>query len=583
MKISKMRNRRLTQYITDSFYGYNHKLRISANQMYDTTNLTADQYPLLATRKLRGVMQGYTNPTGIIAKDALAVIDGTNVIYNGEYIDLNLSDEAPKKLVSMGAYLVIFPDKKYLNTADLNDQGSLEAFFSYEATGDSGVSYELCNIRGEVYENVTVQDTEPEEAVNASLWLDTSGTTHILMQYSSSASTWVQIPTVYVKISATNIGASFEQYDGVTIKGAEGTEQIEAMNSSHIIYAKDTDWIVVVGILDSATIQTTGEISVSRTVPEMDYVCEAGNRLWGCKYGLVDGEPINEIYGSKLGDFKNWSCYMGISTDSWAASVGSDGQFTAAVNYLGYPTFFKEDAIHTVAISSAGAHQIQTSICSGVQRGSWRSVAVAGEVLYYKGKSGIYAYDGSQPAELSDALGGVRYKNAVAGAVGAKYYISMQDDANVSHLFVFDTAKQLWMREDNTAALMFAAADGDLFYIDADTKTLMSVYGTQGAIENGIRWEAVSGIQHYEEPGHKYLGRYNFRVKMGKGCRFQLLMQYDSDGVWHDRGTVVGDRLNTFTLPVIPRRCDHLQFKLIGEGEFQLFSITRVYEQGSDM
>ena len=174
---------------TELFQGYHHQLRISTNQLYDTTNLTADQYPLLATRKLRGTMSQLSNPTGIIAKDALAVIDGTNVIYNGKTIDLGLSDDSPKKLVSMGAYLIIFPDKKYLNTADLTDYGSMEAFFTYEASGDAGVSYELCNIRGEVYENVTVQDAEPEEAANASLWLDTSGTTHILMQYSSSSST----------------------------------------------------------------------------------------------------------------------------------------------------------------------------------------------------------------------------------------------------------------------------------------------------------------------------------------------------------------------------------------------------------
>ena len=566
---------------TELFQGYNHKLRISTNQWYDTTNLTADQYPLLATRKKRGTITQLDAPSGLIAKDALAVIDGSNVIYNGYTIDLGLSSESPKKLVSMGAYLVIFPDKVYLNTADLSDHGSLEAKY----TSDEGgiVTYELCNIRGEVYEDVIVQDTQPETTVNASLWLDNSGSTFVLMQYSSSSATWVQIPTVYVKISADGIGKDFEQFDGVTIEGAEGSAQIDALNSSHIIYARDTNWIVVVGILDAAYTQESGQISVTRSVPEMDYVCEAGNRLWGCKYGLVNGETINEIYGSKLGDFKNWNCFMGISTDSWVASVGSDGQFTAAFNYLGYPTFFKEEAIHTVAISSVGAHQIQTTVCSGVQRGSWRSAAVAGEVLYYKGRSGIYAYDGSQPVEISDALGGVRYKDAVAGSVGTKYYISMKDDAGVSHMFSFDTSKGLWMREDNSSALMFASADGDLFYIDADTKRLISVYGTQGEQESKIAWEAVSGIQHYEEAGRKYLGRYNFKVKMYPGTSFKLLMQYDSDGVWHDRGTVKGDRMNTFTLPVIPRRCDHLQFKLVGEGDFQLFSITRVYEQGSDM
>ena len=66
---------------------------------------------------------------------------------------------------------------------------------------------------------------------------------------------------------------------------------------------------------------------------------ECGNRLWGCKYGLVDGETVNEIYASKLGDFKNWNCFAGLSTDSYAAARGSDGPFTGAADYLGQPRF----------------------------------------------------------------------------------------------------------------------------------------------------------------------------------------------------------------------------------------------------
>lgn len=49
--------------------------------------------------------------------------------------------------------------------------------------------------------------------------------------------------------------------------------------------------IVVPGIL-TQTVSQTETLTVSRSVPEMDYVIECGNRLWGCKYacGRGDGE-----------------------------------------------------------------------------------------------------------------------------------------------------------------------------------------------------------------------------------------------------------------------------------------------------
>lgn len=584
MRVAKMRNRQQSQYMTSTFYGYKHKHRIYANEFYDTKNLTSDGHPLLSTRPLRGTVMELEKPAGLIAKDALAVVDGTAVIYNGYRIEMGLSDVRPKQLVSMGAYMVIFPDKKYINTADIEDYGELEA--RWEA-GTFPITYTPCSATGEPYENAVIQPTEPESPVNGAYWVDTSTKPHVLLQYSAGGAMWSQIPEVYTKISATGIGEQFMEYDGVTISGCsyQGdssiAEQIQALNAPKVIYAKDSDWIVVVGMLDQQSEQEGG-VKVARTVPDMDYVCEAGNRLWGCKYGLVNGEPVNEIYGSKLGDFKNWNCFLGISTDSWAASVGSDGQFTAAVNYLGCPTFFKEEVIHRVSISAVGAHQIQDTICSGVQKGSWLSPAVAGELLFYKGRSGIYAYDGSQPVEVSDAFGNERYTNAVGGAIGSKYYVSMEDIRGTAHFFVYDTAKGIWMREDNTRAMMFAAADGDLFYIDAQTDKIMSVMGTQGEKETQLEWEAVSGVQHYEEAGKKYLSRYSFRVRLQPGSVFRLFLQYDSDGTWHSKGDIRGDRLNTYTLPVVPRRCDHLQYRMEGSGPFELFSLTRIFEEGSD-
>lgn len=584
MKYPTLYEQATSRQMVDTFHGYNHNLRIAEGEFFDMKNLTADHFPMLATRRLRGTVAKYDNPAGIIAKDSIAVVDGSAVVYNGYRIDMGLSDVAPKQLVSMGAYLVIFPDKKYLNTADIEDHGDLEA--TWEA-GERIVSYAPCSVSGEPYENTMIQANEPSNPSNGDYWVDTSGEQHVLMQYSSSSAMWVQIPTVYTKISATGIGELFMEYDGVTISGCRFTgdssvvAQVEELNATKVIYKRDNDYIVVVGMLDYAFDQTGG-VTVKRSVPDMDYVCEAGNRLWGCKYGLVNGEPINELYGSKLGDFKNWNCFLGISTDSWAASVGSDGQFTAAVNYLGHPTFFKENVIHTISISSAGAHQVQETICSGVQKGSWLSPVVAGEILYYKGLTAIYAYDGSQPVRVSDQFGGVRYRNAVAGSVGGKYYISMQDDSNDWHLFCLDTAKGIWVREDSTQAMMFAAADDDLYFLKTSGE-LVSVNGWAGTKEEDIQWEAVSGVQYYRYAGKKYVSRYNFRIKLDPEASVKLYIQYDSSGDWEERGTIYGGPLGTVTLPVIPRRCDHLQYKLVGNGEFRLFSIARIFEEGSDM
>ena len=131
--------------------------------------------------------------------------------------------------------------------------------------------------------------------------------------------------------------------------------------------------MIIEGLL-SSSLQALKEqsVSIDRTVPDLDFICESNNRLWGCKYGIENGQVVNEIRASKLGDFRNWSCFMGISTDSYAASIGTDGAFTGAISQRGYPVFFKENAIHRVSGSSPSSFSIQTTNARGVQTGSWR-------------------------------------------------------------------------------------------------------------------------------------------------------------------------------------------------------------------
>ncbi len=567
-----------------TFAGYDHNRSIAANAFYDMKNMSSDGYPLLQSRARRGVVRQMETPQGILAKDAMAWADGGKLYYNGaEIMGLTLT-EGEKQLVSMGAYLLIWPDKKYLNTKDLTDFGGLEA--SYASSGT--VTYLLCGADGSPLSKVSA--TKPEEPKGGEYWIDTTQTPHSLMMWSESSEMWIGVTTVYTKIQAVGIGKPFREGDGVEISGAAyGGDsdvvqaQFEELNGTKIIYAKDEDYIVVVGLIDLTYEQTEGTVTVKRAVPDMDYVCEAQNRIWGCKYGMVDGKAVNELYCCALGDFKNWNRFLGIATDAWAASVGSDGAWTGAANYLGYPTFFKENVIHRIAISSAGAHQVTETVGRGVQNGSGKSLCVVNEVLYYKAREGVCAYDGSFPSAVGEALGDVRYHNAVGGGCGGKYYLSMQDGANAWHLFCYDTARGLWHREDDLHALCFTQMDGELYAIDAETKQLLAMHGSQGTPEAAVKWAAETGLIGYTTVEQKYVSRFNLRMLLPKGAKADMYIQYDSDGVWHHCGHMVGVGTKSFLLPVRPRRCDHFRMRIEGEGDVRVYSFAKILETGSDV
>jgi len=580
--------------VTDTFAGYDHNLKIADGvrtgrnavplELYDDTNLSTRQYPLLTTRQRRGTLdKTFTNLQAIIAKDALYWVDNGTLYANGVATGLTgLQTTVPTTLVSMGAYICVFPDKKYINTAKLTDYGGMETVFNY--TGD--LTYTMCHADGEYYTNVVKSDTAPENPLNGDVWIDTKSGS--VSEYSSWQFSWVVIETVYTRVDFTTQGSipsHFKEHDGVQVTGL----QFDDLNGSKILYAvggsgetgsEENDFVVLVGIQEMQTQETGATVTIKRAVPDMDYVCEANNRLWGCRYGNDGTQNLNEIYCCALGDFKNWEQYLGVSTDSWRGSCGSDGPFTGCINYLGNPTFFKENMIHTVSVSSVGAHQIQDMPARGVQQGSHKSLAVVNETLFYKSRSGVMAYQGGMPADLGEVFGDEKYYAAVAGVFGHRYYISMKTSANVWHLFCYDAKAGLWMREDNLHAEEFAAW-GDALYVRCGNAVL-DLNGTEGAREEPLEWVAETGIMFTVYPDRKYVSRYDLRMKMEAGAKVQLYIEYDSSGLWEFQGEMRMPRTNTAMIPVRPRRCDHLRLRLEGKGEVSLFSIARNTEQGSD-
>lgn len=574
----------------DSFGGLNQNARISENEFAAMHNMCGDHFPVLSVRRRRGIWARPESCQGLIAKDALCWVDGSDFVMDGYHYDLGLSTrpaDCPKELVSMGAYVVILPDKKYINTADTSEHGSIEASVTV-----NGASLTLCREDGTAL-NVNSHGPEPpEEPTDGWLWMDTSGDAPALMQWSALDGIWVNINTVYVRLEAPNLGKPFKPYDGVTVSGLEGNpdKQVAAISGNLIVWNAGDDFLVFGGIVADPA-ELTEMITIERRMPDMDFVIESGNRLWGCRYGLSrTGETVNEIYASKLGDFKNWTCFMGTSTDSYAVSLGSDGQFTGAVNHRGYPIFFKADWMHKIYGSFPAQYQVQSTACRGVQKGSSKSLAAVNEVLYYKGRTGICAYDGSTPVEVSQALGGVSYGHAVGGGHGNKYYVSMEDGGGRRHLFVYDVRQGLWHEEDDISPLCFCSARDDLFFIDQADGAIKTVLGSGEEEELPFRWAAVSGPLGLQNSSGGYvaasgeakrISQISLRLSMDAGAEMTVSIRYDSMGTWHELVHLKCRELRSYCLPIRPRRCDHFQLRLEGTGGVKLFSLIKTIEGGS--
>ena len=570
MKLPTLSSAASSREMVDTFRGYNHNLRIADGEAYDMRNMTSDLYPVMSPRKPRGTWLK-KNISGMISKEQLCYTQGTKFVMGDEEYELGLSD-AEKTMVSMGAYVVILPDKKYINTAQPDDRGDIENI----VTISGNVKYTMCGMDGAVYQNATVSVTAPKDPANGAYWVDTSEETHSLKRWAATSSQWVSIATTYVKIEATGIGRGFKQYDGVQIQGVTA-ESLTDLNGTMTIWSLADDWIVVVGFIDQ-TVTKQEQLTVSRKMPIMDFVTEKGNRLWGCRYGENSkGEFVNEIYCSKLGDFKNWESFMQLSTDSYMASLGSDGPFTGAITHMGYPIFFKEDCFHKVYGDIPANFQIQTTACRGVQKGSHKSLAIVNEVLYYKAATTVCSYDGSLPSEIGYCLGNVHYGGAVAGGCGNKYYISMMDLDGGWHLFAWDAAKRQWHREDEFHARGFAVNGGRLYGWSVEDEVLDML----GGGTEKVKWSWESGEIGLNMADMKYINRLIVRMSLDTGTEIRVYGRYDFNENWEPLFALRSTGLRSFDVPIRPKRCDYMQLRITGEGPGKVYSITRNIMQGS--
>lgn len=518
-----------------------------------------------------------------------------------------------RSLVSMGSYIVIFPDKVAYNTLFCEDTATEEqkkgqqpwtdlenAFYSDSAT------FTPCRMSDEGMDDVeyTSGSEAPSDPENGEYWLDTTG--NVLKQYDASSGVWVSVPTAYVKIKADDIGNGFRKYDGVSLE-----TDVPGLSGDTVIWDVGTeqdgdgsiDYIVVPGLLQSSSGK---EVTVKRSVPDMDFVVELDNRLWGCS------SDRHEIYASKLGDPTNWNCFMGLSTDSYAATIGTPGDFTGAAVLGGYVLFFKEDVLHRIYGTKPANFQITTLNLPGIQAGSHASAAVLGETLYYKGVRGIYATTGGAPVLISQDLGDALYDSAVGGGWDGRYAVSMRMAQTSKdsgwHLFVYDPKVGLWHRQDNTKMLCCASVGEELYYAEqidfapageespvaSGVYAIKSMGGSLGYTprldpaagserEEAVEWYVETGDIEDTTPQNMTVAQVRLRLAIESGSQVWISLRYDDDVTWQEMWSSRAASRRAITIPLIPRRCGRFRIRIAGCGGCRVYALTMILEEGSEL
>lgn len=322
------------------------------------------------------------------------------------------------------------------------------------------------------------------------------------------------------------------------------------------------------------------KVVISRKMPDMEYMTVSNNRLWGCS------SENHEIYASKLGDPKRWRQYSGISTDSYAVTIGSPGRFTGGATFNGTPVFFKENLAIAIYGSKPSNYQTQEITTPGVEEGSDRSIATVNGYIYYKSRDGIRRFNGGTSVLVSPQLT-KRYKNAVGGACKSKYYVSMEDDGNKT-LLVLDTDKNMWHAEDDIDVTKIFEHNTNLFGVVGNKLVQLADNSEENSnlrmfdSEEDFEWYAVTNDLYLEIHEKKYINKMSIRAYGDIGAKLQVLASYDDNKFELLKEAKITDK-NAKIINVIPRRCDHMKLMFKGTGQVMVDSITKSVAVGSEV
>jgi len=210
MLFTRLKAPALQRVTVSRFGGLDRRSRCAEGCFVAMENLCSDGDGALQVRRRRAVAATLTAPGGLTDKETLVWVDGQTLYVGGHATGLVLS-QGEKQFVSMGAYLVIFPDRKWINLRDLTELGDMENTVTAESA-----ALRLCREGGGDYGDYTASVLPPEEPEEGALWLDISAAAPVLRLYSGQV--WTEVADTCVELRCAGIGVGFTEGDGVAAR-----------------------------------------------------------------------------------------------------------------------------------------------------------------------------------------------------------------------------------------------------------------------------------------------------------------------------------------------------------------------------
>ena len=594
-----------------AFGGINETYSCSEAELSAALNFSGRGFPALQTRALRKKVRDVEKVNGMYHLNGLVLCRGTALEYTpdedesraGAVVLENALTDTEKTMTGMGTKVLIWPDKKAFDI----ETGELTDLAAVWELGESTMTVTPCDGEGKIYTPGSAGTEEPESPADGQLFLkgeaeEPYGAASVLLKYSAKNKKWTEILLQSVRLHCPGLGSVLKEGDTVTLSGMpqevcdavaaglDGEVSIGTLDGDDVIATLTPQqessryygsWTVTA---TSATWQSAdGKVSenravnapvkLERRVPDLDFVTEQGNRVWGCS------RSENSVYACALGDPTNWYSYRGIASDSYAVSVGSDGAFTGAASCLGYVLFFKEHCIHKLYGSKPSDYQMSSVRCRGVAANAEKSLCVIAETLYYLSPDGVMAWSGSLPSKVSGALDTGKLTamdRAVGGQLDARYYLYLhrKTDTGSGRLLVYDTERGLWQEESvagtgmvSTGQQLYLWDGGALWAADPDREA-------GGENETGLKFEAVTGDIGMSVPDDKYISRVTLRLDALAHTVVTVAVSYDG-GDWETVSScAVTKDHQRVNLPFVPRRHDTMRLKFAGTGQMALRSMA---------
>ena len=582
------------------FRGYYNEPFGSVVRFKDMRNMSGDDAPIIRTRDPMTRQYEVTNLNGVFSRgDHLYWVSGNNLCDEDGTIGAlaSLAAGTERTFVNMGAYTLIMPDKKLF--CPMEDGQPIKDIEGRAQSMNQVVTFTDCDIDGNALPAGAV-------AVYSKALLPSS-----------------------LDMSGFKTGdvVRFQQWNaaGTQLAKDHGYYQLIKL----VTTGQNAPWVVIIKPNDISheSAWTDGPmLKVERLMPDMDFITENNNRLWGCS------SANHEVYACALGDPTNWRTYQGLATDSWAATVGGDGDFTGAATHMGTVLFFKQNEIIKVYGDKPANFQIVTQKARGVQKNCAKTLCTMDENLYYLSEGRMVRYSGAWPEDVSMAWGSEKmcaYNNEGASGAGfGKVWTGVYSPERDTHIImVYDGRTGHWHIQEEFQTLNGLSGSGHFWFVRTETDMFFALHTELGGhisriygYQEGAAWverEDPQGLESWVVTGDLEMDvleqlrvqKVMVRVMVGPYADCRLYVAYDNDKdkydeiqweeIAHWTGDTPGDEYdydkepeelwreltarNAETAYIVPRRCDHFRLAIVCTGLVKIMRLNYIYKPGTEI